>query len=868
MTNFEKLSPVMLQYLNIKEKNPNTILFFRLGDFYEMFFEDAELVARLLNITLTSKKCGNNNKAPMCGVPFHSAEMYISKLVKMGYKVAVCEQNEIVEQGKKRVLGRDVVKIVTAGTITNNEMLDGNQNNFIACVCKGKNGLGIAYSDITTGEFFVQEYEDKLVSNLYDSMNRINPAEIICNDGALQLFSDVIFTSKNPFPQPQLYYDWAFDTTRAEKNLKIQFGDTCFSIYELNKMDNVILAAGALLEYLNETQKSTLQQINKITKVNSNEFMILDATARKHLELTESAKDKSKKGTLLGVLDSTKTMMGARLLRNWINQPLIDYTAINKRLNSVEEIYKNLMLRDKLNDVLKKFADIERLTSKIAMQTIMPKEAIVLRNSLQYVPDLKAILVGCKSNKIQEIFNEIEDFDSLHNFICKIIKPEPSNILKDGGYINENFDETFAEYSALKNKSSEFIMKMQIAEQQETGISTLKIRHNSVYGYYIELNRNLEKVVPVRYHRKQTVGNFDRYFTEDLKELENRITEAEGNAIAYELELYQQFREKLSAKVKSLQKLSKCIAEIDCLVSLANVAIKNNYVKPKIDKKSNKINIVEGRHPVIEEYLKDDQFIANDTNLNGDDERIMIITGPNMAGKSTYMRQVALISIMAHIGSFVPAKSAEISIIDRIFTRIGANDDLSSGLSTFMVEMTEMSSILLNSTNNSLIILDEIGRGTSTFDGLSIAWAVLEYFAKKTTSKVLFATHYHELTELEGVLDGVKNYRINVKEINNKIVFLRKIVRGGANRSFGIEVASLAGIPNEIIERAREISHNIDQYNFNIKLGAGEVDKSSELQKINVYNNQIVGMLKDIDVEKITPLGAFEILIDLVKKVR
>jgi len=860
------LSPMMQHYFQIKEKYKDAVVFYRLGDFYEMFFDDAIEVSKVLDLTLTGRDCGLDERAPMCGIPFHASENYIAKLIKQGYKVAICEQLGEAQKGKQ--VDRDVIKVITAGTITSDNMLDEKKNNYILCVAKKKDVIGVSYADISTGDFYTTEFKTNIFSCLNDLIVRINPAEIICNSEAKEVLENVPPYLLSNLPKIELYYDWAFENTRAENNLKKQFSNVCLNIYEINLMPSAISASGALLEYLNETQKIALAHITKIKKIDTEKYMILDTTARKNLEIVETIRDRKRKGSLLSILDNTKTSMGGRLFRNWIDQPLKNSGEINKRLNAVEEFYQNLILRDNLATELRKINDIERLSAKIGMRAIMPKECESLKNSLAVLPTIKHLISGAKSERLKNIYNNFPDFSRLQHLLNISIKNEPATHLKDGGYIKEGYNSSLDELNNIRKDGAVWIVSLEQKEREESGIKSLKIKYNNVYGYYIEIARNLADQVPLRYHRKQTVGNFDRYFTEELKILEEKILTAEDKSIKLEQQLFAEIRENLLAFITDLQTVANSICELDCLLSLSQVAIKNNYVKPIINDKIKAINITEGRHPVVETYLKDEQFIANDTALNQTTEKIMIITGPNMAGKSTYMRQVAVITLLAHIGSFVPAKSAEIAITDRIFTRVGASDDLAFGQSTFMVEMVEMANILHNATNNSLIILDEIGRGTSTFDGLSIAWAVVEFLSKNLKSKVLFATHYHELTELEGILEGVKNYKINVKEINNSIVFLRKIVRGGANRSFGIEVASLAGLPKEIISRAKQISHNIEQCDFNIKLANSQTEKSQETQEKNVKHNEIEAILNDININKISPIDAFEILQDLVKKVK
>ncbi|MDD4816234.1 MAG: DNA mismatch repair protein MutS, partial [Clostridia bacterium] len=715
------LSPMMQHYLQIKDKHKDAVVFYRLGDFYEMFFDDAIEMSKVLDLTLTGRDCGLETRAPMCGIPFHASENYIAKLIKQGYKVAICEQLTEAQKGKQ--VARDVIKVITPGTITSDNMLEEKQNNYILCVAKKKDIIGVAYADISTGDFYTTEFKTNIFSCLNDLLVRINPAEIICNQEGKDAVENLSANLQGILPKSELYYEWAFENNRAESNLKNQFSNVCLNIYEINQMPCAILASGAILEYLNETQKIALAHITKIKKIDTEKYMVLDITARRNLEIVETIRDRKKKGSLLSILDNTKTSMGGRLFRNWIDQPLKNSKEINQRLNAVEELYKNLILRDNLSTELKKINDIERLSAKIGMRSIMPKECESLKNSLTILPTIKHLLSSTKSEKLTNIFNNFPDFSQLQHLLDIAIKNEPALHLKDGGYIKQGYNANLDELIKIQKDGANWIVALEQKEREDTNLKNLKIKYNNVYGYYIEIARTLADQVPIRYHRKQTVGNFDRYFTEELKILEEKILGAEDKSIKLEQQLFAEIREKLLCFIQDLQVVSESICQLDCLLSLAQVAIKNNYTKPKINEKIKEINIVDGRHPVVETYLKDEQFIANDTNLNQTDEKIMIITGPNMAGKSTFMRQVAVITLLAHIGSFVPAKSAEIAITDRIFTRVGASDDLAFGQSTFMVKMVEMANILHNATDNSLIILDEIGRGTSTFDGLSIAWA-------------------------------------------------------------------------------------------------------------------------------------------------
>lgn len=860
----DKTTPMMRHYRETKQKYPEAILFYRLGDFYEMFDEDAKICSKVLDLTLTGKDCGEQQRAPMCGVPFHAAENYIGKLVRRGYKVAICEQLSVPVANER--VERDVVRVVTPGTVTDASMLEENRNNFILCANRTKNGLGVAYADISTGDFFTAEYQTDAFSRLNDIIAEIDPAEIICNQPAYDTLCNLPVMRIMNVPKPEVYLEKSFVHDNATYSIKNHFGVTALAVFELSDHPLATVACGALLDYLFETQKIALQQIRAIKKLNISKHMVIDTVARKNLELVDTIRGNKQVGTLFSVLDQTKTAMGARQLRLWLEMPLCDDEEINLRLDGVEELYKNLILRENLATLLKSMHDIERQTAKIGMGSIMPRECNALKNSLELLPNLKNLLKNVESQKLKLVCQNIADLGKICNLIGSVIQDEPAVHLKDGGYIRAGFNAELDHFNALHHDAANAITALEASERARTGLDTLRIRFNRVYGYYIELGRQFSDRVPFDYHRKQTVANFDRYFTETLKNLENEITASEENSKKLELKIFAALREELLEYIDLLQQTSKAIAELDALISLATVASKNNYVRPIISKKVKQIMIEDGRHPVVEANLKSSEFIPNSTLLNSADDKVLIITGPNMAGKSTYMRQVAIITLMAHIGSFVPAKHAEISITDRIFTRVGASDDLASGQSTFMVEMTEMANILQNATDKSLIVLDEIGRGTSTFDGLSLAWAIVEHFSAHK-SKVLFATHYHELTELEGLIGGVKNYQISVKEQNNSIVFLRKIIRGGASRSFGIEVASMAGIPQEIIARAKQVSHNIEQENINIKLAnMGAKDCQQETLDTANHNNQVVCKLKDLNINKISPLEAFEILQQTIKE--
>ena len=862
----EKLSPMMKHYLNIKDKYKDTILFYRLGDFYEFFFDDAIEMSSVLDLSLTGKDCGNNMRAPMCGIPYHAAEGYIAKLMKLGYSIGICEQLSEPKAGK--IVERDVIRIVTPGTVTEDSMLDEKSNNYIACVTFNNNeGFGVAIADVTTGEFNIVECQ-----NLYDLDNiitRTTPAEIISDELSLKYSNELSSVRLGTVPRFKKYFDWAFVEPRISENLRRQFSENCYSIYELKGKDAVCSAAGALLEYLNETEKVALPHITKMRWLNVSEYLILDANTRRNLEIVETMRDRRRKGSLLALLDNTSTSMGARKLKNWVEQPLKDAKKINYRLDTIEELNGKVILRDALRLKLKELSDIERITGKIAMDRIMPRDMGNLRKSFQALPEIKTLLTTSGFKNLSGLGEAIPDFSQICDILERAIVDSniPLNV-KDGGVFKPNYTPELESLKNLFGKQEKYIQALEAKERELTGIKNLRVINNRVFGYLIEVTKSMLDKVPMRYTRRQTTANSERFTTVELKELEDKILNAGTEIEKLELALYAQIVELLKENIENLLKLGNIISEVDCLLSLSTLAVRNNYCKPTINNKIKCIRIEEGRHPVVEDLLKHDQFISNDTFLNGTTDKTMIITGPNMAGKSTYMRQVAVITLMAHIGSFVPAKSAEICITDRIFTRVGASDDLAFGQSTFMVEMSETANILANATENSLVILDEIGRGTSTFDGLSIAWAVVEYLSKNMRCKTLFATHYHELTELEGNLEGVKNYKINVKEINGSIVFLRKVVRGGANKSFGIEVASLAGLPKEVIKRAKEISRALEQVDVNKNLVKEVESVNPEAEKRNKNVTEIMGILSDLNIEKMTPLSAFEILNDLITKAK
>ena len=862
----EKVSPAMEQYLQIKDKYKDCVLFYRMGDFYEMFYDDAILASKELDLILTGKNCGKPERAPMCGVPYHSAQTYIGKLVANGHKVAICEQLTVPQKGVK-MLERDVVRVITPGTIVEEDLLEGQKNNYLMSVYKNGDKIGISYVDISTGIFEAQEIKDRLEGQLCDILARINPSEVIGNEEAKEFYNNLTIVKLGNASRLNPYFEWAFSKSRANDNLVKQFGENYQAVYEIKGKDCIISSAGALFEYLNETQKRSLSNINKIKLVKNKNFMTLDMNTRRNLEITENNRDRKKYGTILWVIDKAKTAMGARYLRKMLDEPLQDPKEINSRLNAVEKLVKKLIVRDKLSQSLSKIKDIERISGKIAYGNIYPSELLSLKTSLKELPEIKENLSGLNDSLLDECNKNLVDVSSVVDLLEKSIRDDEGVLTAKNDFIKRGFNQELDDYRDAKSQGKKWIDDLQQKEIAETGIKNLKITRNKVFGYFIEVNRSQIDKVPLRYIRKQTIANNERYITEDLKVIEDKILGSEEKAIQLENEIYTQIKNILSRYIQTFQLIAQSIAKIDAILSLAEVAVKNNFVKPTINANVKTLNIVDGRHPVVEQFMDRGQFVVNDTLLDEEDNRIMIITGPNMAGKSTYMRQVAIITLLAHIGSFVPAKEAHIPITDRIFTRVGASDDLAFGQSTFMVEMSEVAHILANATNNSLIILDEIGRGTSTFDGLSIAWSVVEYLSKNFKAKTLFATHYHELTELEGVLDGVKNYKISVKEINDDVIFLRKIVRGGASRSFGIEVAKLAGVPNEVIERAKEISKNLELVNQKLDLNIFKENKE-KAEENNKLALSLLAILKDIDMNRVTPLHAFDILSDLTAKAK
>ncbi|MEA4816824.1 MAG: DNA mismatch repair protein MutS [Lachnospiraceae bacterium] len=869
-----KLTPMMEQYFNIKNQNKDSILFFRLGDFYEMFYDDAIVASKELDIALTGKDCGQEERAPMCGVPFHSVDGYISKLVAKGYKVAICEQ---VEDPKlaKGIVKREIIRVITPGTVIDNIALDERKNNYIMCIYANKNGYGVSACDVSTGEFETTELKSyNANSSLIDEISKFSPAELISNE---EFFKNPLAEEiKNRFRINISTLDQRyFNFINVSKKLCEHFKVHNLHGFGLKDMNFAITACGALMEYLLETQKNGLMHISRIKPYSVLDYMFIDSSSRRNLELTETMREKSKTGTLLWVIDKTITAMGARLMRKWAERPLIDCNMINKRLMSVAELKSEIFIREEIKEILRQMYDYERILSKIIYQTANGRDLVSLKNSIENLPLLKTTIKKCKSDYIKEIYDSFDTLEDIFNTINKGIVDEPPFTIREGGIIKLGFNSELDVLFKAKTEGKTWIEKLEEEEKEKTGIKNLKIRYNKVFGYYIEITKSNIKDVPERYIRKQTLANCERYTTEELNSLAELILSSEEKMVSLEYDIFCEIRNQIALKVERIQLSAYLISVLDCLQSLAQVAESQNFVQPVVSD-SDKIEIKDGRHPVVEKSIKGD-FIPNDVSLDCEDNRLLIITGPNMAGKSTYMRQVALIVLMAQMGSFVPASYAHIGVVDRIFTRVGASDDLSSGQSTFMVEMTEVANILNNATKNSLLILDEIGRGTSTFDGLSIAWSVLEYIAdeKLIGAKTLFATHYHELTELEGKLSGVKNYCIAIKESGEDIIFLRKIKRGGADHSYGIQVARLAGLPGKVIKRSSQILKQLNAADIAKKAKKIAIDSKEEVEKTSVQmdiftikENQILEELNKIDVLSLTPIEAIQTLFELQKKSR
>ena len=822
-----KLTPMMRQYFEIKENYKDCILFFRLGDFYEMFFEDAETAARELELVLTGRDCGLEKRAPMCGIPFHASNSYIGRLVAKGYKVAICEQ---VEDPKvaKGIVKRDVIKVITPGTYTDSSFVEETKNNYIMTIYADleRNRCSLAITDISTGDFLATEGElEKGV--ILDEISKFNPKEIILLDSLDQeLIKDITLTTPALISRkPIEYFEENF-----EEVLNTQFGEKSNSLSLMVKK-----SSNALVKYILDTQKISLTNINDIEVYSLVDFMTIDLSSRRNLELTENLREKSKKGSLLWVLDKTETSMGSRMLRRWIEEPLVNKEKITLRLNAVEELFNDLSLNDSLKEALHDIYDIERILGKISNKNANAKDLIALKTSIGKIPNVKGIIENCTSSLLKNYHHNLDDLRDIYDLLEKSIKEDPSLTLKDGDLIKDGFNGEIDELRLAKTNGKDWISSLENREREFTGIKSLKVGFNKVFGYYIEISKaNYSSIPEGRYIRKQTLANAERFITPELKEIEEKLLGASEKLCSLEYDIFLDIRNEVENHIDRLKTTAKIIAELDCISNLAFVALENDFIKPEINE-DGETKIENGRHPVVEKVIPKGEFIPNDTIINKDDNQLLIITGPNMAGKSTYMRQVAIITLMCQIGSFVPASKANISVVDKIFTRIGASDDLAGGKSTFMVEMWEVSNILKNATENSLVLLDEVGRGTSTYDGLSIAWSVIEYICKNKNlrCKTLFATHYHELTKLEGEIHGVRNYSVAVKEVDNNIIFLRKIIEGGADQSYGIEVAKLAGIPDEVINRAKEILETLEMESSkdNLDLALKEVNASKEEMK-------------------------------------
>ncbi len=859
----QQVSPMMRHYISTKEEYPDSILFYRLGDFYEMFFDDALTVSRELELTLTGKDCGLEERAPMCGVPYHAAALYISRLISKGYKVAICEQTEDPKTAKGMVK-RNVIRVVTPGTLVDEEFLDDKTNNYLAVIYMTGNTAGISVSDVSTGEIYTTEVIGK--DEVLNELARYSPKEIIVNaEAAKNVSADIEMRLHISADERG---DEFFGGDTAKKVLE-QFGKNSLDELQLSDKPYAVNAVSAMLNYLEYAQKASIAYINSLNVYTAAQYMELDAATRRNLEITETMRDKTKKGSLLWVLDRTNTAMGARLLKQWVEKPLINPIEINKRLYSVRELTDNMMLRDELCEVLSGTYDISRIISRLSLSSATPRDMVSLRETLIKLPSLEYTLKSTKSPLLSGMSKNFDLLEDVCDLLKRAIKDNPPVSLKDGDVIREGFNEEIDNLRKARDNGKEWLMEVEKKEREKTGIPKLKIGYNKVFGYYIEVTNSFKEQVPEEYIRKQTLANCERYITQELKELENTILGAAEKIVNIEAYVFEQVRSTIADEIERLKHTANIIAVSDVLCSLAETAFKNHFAMPEISD-SGVIEIKDGRHPVVEKMSKNSMFVPNDTLLDCNDNRMMIITGPNMAGKSTYMRQVAVITLMAQIGSFVPAKSARIGVVDRIFTRVGASDDIASGQSTFMLEMNEVSSILKNATKNSLIILDEIGRGTSTFDGLSIAWSVAEYIRnkRKIGAKTLFATHYHELTELEERLDGVKNYRVAVKKHGDEITFLRKIVRGGTDDSYGIEVAALAGLPSEVISRAKEILKKIenDEIDTAYKTDKKADEQTDQIGFADTTALEITAYLKDIDVTTLTPIEAMNTLYTLVRK--
>lgn len=876
-----ELTPMMKQYMETKKTYPDCILFYRLGDFYEMFFDDAITASKELEITLTGKNCGLDERAPMCGVPYHAVDGYLNRLVSKGYKVAICEQMEDPKLAKGLVK-REVTRIVTPGTNIDIQALEESRNNYLMCIVHLTGAIGLSAADLSTGDYYVTELSNS--RQVFDEVNKFMPSEIICNDGFVVSGFDIEDLKGRLGITVYQLDPWYFDDSTCRRVLCEHFKVSTLEGLGIADFKSGILAAGAVMSYLYETQKNSLSHITRLVPYIASKYMLLDSSTRRNLELTETLREKQKRGSLLGVLDKTKTAMGARTLRGFLEQPLIDKELIEQRLDAISRLNEQMVNRDEIREYLGPIYDLERLLTKISLKTANPRDLIAFRNSLAMIRPIRLVLAGFEGTLLKNIYNDMDELTELYELIEASIVEEPPITVKEGGIIKDGYDEQIDHLKNAKTEGKMWLAELENEDRERTGIKNLKIKYNKVFGYYFEVTNSYKSLVPDDYIRKQTLANAERYTTSRLKELEDTILNAEDKLFGLEYDLYCRIRDTIGLNIERIQRTAKALAALDAFASLAYVAERNHYVRPKLNEKGI-IDIKDGRHPVVEKMIQGDMFIANDTYLDGSKHLISIITGPNMAGKSTYMRQTALIVLMAQIGSFVPAAAANIGIVDRIFTRVGASDDLASGQSTFMVEMNEVANILRNATSKSLLILDEIGRGTSTFDGLSIAWAVIEHISNRKLlgAKTLFATHYHELTELEEKMSNVNNYCIAVKEKGDDIVFLRKIIKGGADKSYGIQVARLAGVPDMVIDRAKEIAEQISDNDIAKKVQTlpsnTKSDKKAakrydevDLEQLSLFDTvkdeDVIKELLSVDIQNLTPLDALNTLYKLQNMIK
>ncbi len=854
-----EMSQMMKSYLQLKEQYKDCIVFYRLGDFYEMFFDDAVLVSRLLDLTLTGRSCGLEERAPMCGVPYHAVDSYLAKLIALGYKVAVCEQLNTPEEAGKKLVDRDVVRVITPGTVIEDTLLDEKKNNYLACIYSGKNSCGLAWVDISTGEFSTCQEDGASVEGVEDMLTMLAPAEIICNESAAKESEKFSEIRLGKLPKFNTYREDEFKFTKAEALLNRHFSTVSLDGFGLKGKDASVCACGALMSYVYETQKRALTHINTIRYVNNHSYMFMDAHTRANLEILQCARDSKRRASLLWVLDKTRTSMGGRLLYKILEQPLRNREKIQSRLDAVEELISRVKESAALDEILKDVKDIERLTSKLSYETmISPKDLLSLKQSLQAMPNIKANLALFETQLICSINSNIFALEDITNLLDLSIDEKCPATTREGGFIKSGFSSELDEYRSANRESAAWLADIEARERENTGIKNLKVGYNKVFGYFIEVNKSVSDKLPPRFVRKQTLVNNERFITEELKNLEEKLLGSAEKAIKLEQDILKEIITELTGRISQLQSTARNVAYLDVLLSFAKVAKENNYVKPTISRDLS-TTIKDGRHPVVEQLMKKNEFVPNDAYLDCGQDRLMIITGPNMSGKSTYMRQIALITLMAHVGSYVPAKKADIALADRIFTRIGASDDLSYGQSTFMVEMIEVAEILHNATMNSLVIMDEIGRGTSTLDGLSIAVSVAEDIAKRIRCKTLFSTHYHEMTSLEGRVEGVKNYKVTAAESKNTVIFLHKVMRGGTNKSFGIEVAQLAGLPKPVTNKAKALSKQLEKSPLKLE------EEKDEMNLITISeNNALKDRLSAIDMDVMTPMQAFTALNELV----